>query len=678
MDMSEPYSCLRIIEIEARIAQLTLDMPGRGANILDEILFDELNHCLKELNRRTDLDGLILFSAKPSIFVAGADLNLISNSLDWPDEKIVEFCERGRAVMARLSEAPFVTVAAIHGACVGGGLELALWCDHRIATQDRKTLLGLPEVKLGLIPGWAGTVRLPRMIGFEPAADLMLSGRSIHADQACDLGMVEAVVNQQDLIHRASRLAKQSQGSGAFRKTRVSMLEPVKNLNRETPLESSLDPLLNQLSQKIAKQTDIFPFAPTVLLEHLARTANVSHAEALKSESLAMAKVWGSEANRGLLHHFFLVDHNKKNPGWVDTRLAAGKINTVGVVGAGVMGQAISEICLKRGVSVLLYDAAEGRAAQVAEELRSVATQTNPERSIRTIDHFGELNAAELVIETVVENTEIKRKVLQLIEANIPSKTVIASNTSAIQISQLGEKLQHPDRFCGIHFCHPQLMALVEVVRGKQTSESTTALAVSFVRQLSKMPIAVNDGPGFVVNRLLAAMLNKSIELLMIGYSAERIDQAMRNFGFVGGPFEIIDTIGADTCLYAGRVMWDNGVTCISPSPLIPKLVKLGRLGRKTSVGVYRYLSAQDRGIQDPEFNNIVAQYQSHPFAETESAASDQIIVDQILDAMNAESQKVLRESIVKDQRDIDLCAIYGLGFPQHQGGLTFWGQTRK
>ncbi len=353
---------VQVSDAEPGIALITIDMPGSGANILTQSLFSELDTVMEELAQRQDLDGVILYSGKPTIFIAGADLKAIAATLDWPDEEIIKFCERGRAVMARFSRCPFVSVAAIHGACVGGGLELPLWCDCRIATDDRRTVLGLPEVKLGLVPGWAGTARLPRIAGFEVAADLVTTGRLVSATEAKQMSFVDEVVSHEELLPAAMAMIRRVKTSESFIQNRRAIMGPVANLTK-------LPEQVQRFGKQIVDNREVFPFAPTVALEHLVRTAPLSQQEAWKSESLAMAQVYGSPANRGLLNHFFLVDRNKKQPGLVDLSLQPQPISTVGIVGAGIMGRAMAQNCLRNGLSVVLLDANKSLAQKVANEL---------------------------------------------------------------------------------------------------------------------------------------------------------------------------------------------------------------------------------------------------------------------------------------------------------------------
>lgn len=660
-----------VSRIRPDIALITMDQPGSAANVLNDQLFAELDATMAELAEQQDLRGVILYSAKPTIFVAGADLNRIVQTADWPPKNVVSFCEKGRAVMARFSRCPFVSVAAIHGACVGGGLELTLWCDCRIASDNRRTVLGLPEVKLGLVPGWAGTARLPRIASFEVAVDLITSGRLVDAETAKTMGFVDAVVPQDDLLEQAAAMVDRVATSEVFIRDRRAIMGPVKN-------QGDTEQITAAAAQQIVANEEIFLYAPTVVLEHLARTADAPIVDAWNSESQAMVQVYGSPASRGLLNHFFLVDRNKKQPGLVDLSLPTKSIETVAIIGAGLMGQSIAQTCLKQGIDVLLHDADQAKAEAAVAELKQAPTKSAAEIKSVTANEFAQFARVDLAIESVVETFEVKKLVLQKLEPHLSDDCLIVSNTSAIPIEKLASCLRLPGRFCGVHFCHPELMSMVEVICGPKSSEATITSAVAWVRRLRKMPVAMNDGAGFVVNRLLAAMLDQSTRLFEQGVPIPAIDEAMRRFGFRGGPFEIIDIVGVDTCMYAGRTMWEANLACVSLSPVLPKLVKHGRLGRKSSAGFYDYPDARGERAWNDEVMQLLQSYQTdtlntEPPVDWMADRQLETISQEILAVMVLEATRIIDEEIVADIRDLDLCVIHGFSFPQHRGGLLFW-----
>ena len=376
----------------------------------------------------------------------------------------------------------------------------------------------------------------------------------------------------------------------------------------------------------------------------------------------------------GLANDAALIARNLIAPGIVDLDLQTTPIKTLGIIGCGLMGCSIAHLAIIAGMRVVMVDASETAlataAAMFVEQVDSGAFDISAS--------YQRLADADLVIEAVVETLPVKKQVHEKIEAVVSPNTIVATNTSSIPLASMESHFQHPGRFCGIHFCHPEVMALVEVISSVSTEPQTIASAVGFVRQLEKMPIAIKDSAGFVVNRLLAAMLNQALRLLSSGIPVARVDQAMRQFGFDAGPFEIIDIIGADTCMYAGRTMWEHKMKCVSLSPILPRLVKHGRLGRKAGAGFYAYPDPADRtaeaAVDDPELMPLIQSYCKDAADEDIATVDDNTqMATEILAPVVLEATRLIDEGIVADFRDIDLAFTHGLSFPQAQGGLLFW-----
>lgn len=669
-------SHISISHVRSDIALLTLEAGDDGRVTLNDRLLDEIDQAMERLASQSNLAGVIVRSTGQRSFAAPWEIDCPPEHFDWDEQQVIRHSQRGRAVLARLSRCPFPTVALIENDCLGSALELTLWTDYRLAVEGAS--LGLPQVTIGLTPGWGGASLLPRIVGLEAATDLITSGRAIDAQQALDIELVNEVCDDAAILEQASALIDRVNVSKAFIKNRKVLTGPAPGITPAT-WQQIAEPITKEFGQRIVSREDVFPFAPTVALEHLTRTCASPIKVAWQSESLALSQVWGSPANRGLSHYHSALQHNANQPGLVDLSLASTPTTTVGIVGAGLMGSSIAKICYAAGLSVRLLDADHALAAKVVQKIKNdvCAGQSCASITLKEIgvaEDYDQFSDCDLVIESVVETLDVKKIVLQRIEASVPERTIVATNTSAIPIEKLASNLKHPERFCGIHFCHPELMALVEVVCGPATSPETVCSAVGFVQGIKKIPIAMRDSPGFVVNRLLAALLNAALDLFVNGVEIQRIDAAIREFGFLGGPFEIIDVIGVDTCMYAGRTMWEAGVKCVSLSPILPKLMKNKRLGRKSGAGFYEYPDGAIAGVWNPNVGDLIDSYRS----ETSSELNEEQIRQQILNLVAAEANLILDEKIVGNRFDIDLCIVNGFSFPKHRGGILFWQQQES
>lgn len=672
---------IRLSFPEADIAQLTLDTPGKSANILSSSVLQELSDRLDEVAKRESLAGLLIVSAKPGIFIAGADLREFVASLDIGAKNTVALCRRGQTLFQRLSQLPLVTVAAIDGICVGGGAEMSVWCDRRIMSNSDRTELGFPEVKLGLFPGWGGTARLPRIIGLANAVEMITSGSSIDASEAWRQGLVSDVVPVEDLVAAAIRLIRSEQQTGGYLKDRARWSGPI------AISETELGFLGATASAVIQGETKGQYPAPMAALEVLLGASGESIDTACVMEAEGMAQLFGSPINAALLNVFFLTDRNKKDRG-----LDAGAddkggpepkaIQSVAVIGAGIMGAGIAAANLRRGLPTALNDAnrdALGRAVtQILEEvsfdkkkrgadMKKLLRQA-PLLNATTVD--AEIAANDLVIEAVVENLELKRQIFRRLEPQMREDAILASNTSTIPITKLADGLARPDQFCGIHFFNPvRKMQLVEVIRGKQTSDQTVVTAVAYAKRLGKFPIVVNDGPGFLVNRLLLPYLNEALILLSRGVEIRLLEKVAKDFGMPMGPIMLYDMVGLDTAFYAGRTMWEAYPDRIKPSPILPALVKAGRLGQKTGLGFFSYKNKKQRAEADPTLGPLIEPY-LEPVDRTYDART---VEHRLFLPMLLEATRILQEGIVRDARDVDLGLIFGVGFPPFKGGLLFW-----
>jgi 3-hydroxyacyl-CoA dehydrogenase/enoyl-CoA hydratase/carnithine racemase len=660
--------------------RLTFAVPGHRQNVLTRQVVAELSDVLDRLAAEPPR-GVILLSGRPGSFFAGADVSRLEELATLPAAEVADLCDRGKAVFAKLT-ASFPSAAVIDGTCLGGGLELALACDLRVATSERHTSIGLPEVKLGLLPGWGGTVRLARLIGPGPAVELAASGEPLDGASAARAGVVDACVPAAEAIESARRLLvlRGDDGFIAARRRRMSAAIKLDAVEREF-LEATTAAVI------LGRTGGHYPAPPAILRTILAGAA-VDAATASRLESEAFAKLAATPVARNLLRVFSIGERNRRDPG-VEVA-SAGEPSPVvapAIVGAGIMGAGIAASHLRAGLSVTLIDvnpealatgvpgileeAAWDRLAKRPDEARAVELAGR----LRTATSLAVLAAADLVMESVTERPDVKQQVLAEIERNVGPGTVITTNTSTNPIGRLAAGLADPSRFCGLHFFNPvRRMTLVEVIRGPATSDATVARAVAHAKRLGKCPVVVNDSPGFLVNRILMPYLHEAGELLREGVPAERIDRVARGFGMPLGPIELYDMIGLDTAFYAGLVLSAAYGDRIEASPVIPALVKAGKLGRKTAAGFYRYADAGPHGRvvgREDKAIEVIARY-AYPPRES----SDRTIVDRLFLPMLLEALRGLDEGLVRDGRDVDLAVIHALGFPAFRGGLLAWGDS--
>jgi len=665
------------LEVNAdSIAIVTFNQSKSRANTLNQAVLTELESVAFVLGKRTDLKGLVFRSGKPGMFIAGADINELGSAQINPIEA-QRLTRRGLDLFGSFEKLLFPTVTAIEGACVGGGLELALAFDYRLASTHPKTEIGLPEVKLGLIPGWGGTQRLSRLIGPSLAAELICAGETVNAPRARELGIVFDSVPSERLLEEAMRLVKWAQQSNDWEAIRQRKRQPV-GLSEDQ--HSYIFAVAR--AQVLAKTKGQLP-APLAALQAIEKGCNLPLDEGLRIESEAFAPLIGSPISRNLIAVFFMTQRLQKDAGVADASIQPKSVERVGVLGAGIMGSGIAGAHIRRGIPTVLLDSVpQALEKGVAAITKVMQTRIDIGRmkmeemvaALGRLSTTGSLAAMadrDVVIEAVVENEATKVDLYRQLEPLLCSDAILASNTSTISITRMAQSLKQPKQFAGMHFFNPvDRMQLVEVIRGERTSDQTIVTLVALAKRIGKTPIVVRDCPGFLVNRILFPYLNESLVLLEEGAEPRAIDKAATAFGMPMGPITLNDLVGLDTSLYAGRVVNTAFADRAKTTRILDELVATGRLGQKSGAGFFNYAKGS-RGADDPAFAAIL----DHCRTDRRNISPEEI-TDRLFLPMLMEASRVLEEGIVREPSDVDMGLILGIGFPAFHGGILRWADT--
>lgn len=660
------------------LAYLTLDVADKRVNILTSEVMQELDRVVDHLATRDDIRALILISGKEKNFIAGADVGEIKDVTDPTEGE--EKARMGQMIFQKMHDLPFSVIAAIHGSCLGGGLELALACNYRIAREDAQTKLGLPEVKLGILPGFGGTQRLPRLVGIQDALDLILTGKTIDARRAYKIGLVDRALSNESpsllLKAAAEEFATEVLEKGA--EARVKKRRGASGLRalllEKNPLGRKI--LFQQVGSRVEKNTRGHYPAPLKALEAVERGLEMSLEDGLKLEARLLGELIVTEVCKNLISIYYLNEALKKDPGVERAKDEPRTIEQVGVLGAGVMGGGIAQLMAYNDIPVRMKDInAEAlgvgleRAKEVfrkaVEKKKLSEAEMNRKLSFisSTLDYSG-FGQTDFIIEAVVEKVDVKKKVLAEIEAEVKDTTVLASNTSSLSITEMAEAVNKPERVIGFHFFNPvHKMPLIEVVRGEKTSDETTLTAVAFAKRLGKIPIVVKDSPGFLVNRILGPYINEATTLLEEGGRIDEIDQAMLDFGMPMGPLHLLDEVGIDVGYEVAHILHQAFRDRVRPSRVIEVMHEDERLGKKGGKGFYLY-DAGDKRV-DPTVYPLLADVRG-----TEKSFGKQEIQDRLVMIMLKEAVLCLEEGLVREPRDVDAGMIFGTGFPPFRGGL--------
>ena len=661
---------LSVEVLPSGVANLKFDLKDSSVNKFNRQTLEELREAVAQL-AGADVKGLIFTSGK-SGFIVGADITEFTGIFAESEQEIVGWLVSANEVFNAIEDLPFPTVCAINGIALGGGFELAVATDYRVATAD--AVVGFPEVKLGIVPGFGGTVRLPRIIGADNANTWISSGSHIKADQAFKEGALDAVVAPDKLVAAAEDLVLQcADGKLDFKAVRKQ---------KDSPL--TLEPIELNVAFETAKGMVMakagrnYP-APVAAVSVMQEAATMKRSAALQVEHAAFAKLAKGEVAANLVQMFL----NDQLLGGMAKKAAkaAREINTAAVLGAGIMGGGIAYQSALRGTPIIMKDVRqEGIDLGMSESRKLLEKRVSRGRldtngmiaalsKISPALDYKEFGDVDLVVEAVVENPEVKKSVLQELEGLVGEDTIIATNTSTISVDELASVLKRPENFCGMHFFNPvPVMPLVEVIRGEHSSEATIATTVAYAKKLGKTPIVVNNCPGFLVNRVLFPYFGAFAQLIRDGADFRQIDKAMERFGWPMGPAYLMDVVGIDTGVHAQAVM-AAGFERMQQNfdSVIEKLYEKGDIGQKSGKGFYLYQpdrKGKPKKLPNPEIDALISSVQSQ-----QRDFENKEIVDRMMVAMCMETVRCLEDNIVGSAIEADMGLVLGIGFPAFRGG---------
>ena len=649
------------------VAVLTLEVPGR-ANTLSTEIIGHFSQALDAVQKDARIKALIFRSGKKDHFAYGADVKEIAQF--GSEEVARRSSANGHKVYQQVLDITKPTLVAVHGPCLGGGLELALCFDKRICSNAKETVFAMPEVTLGVIPGLGGTQRLPRLIGVKPALEMILFGHSLSVEQALKANLVDESVEVSGLMQRAESLAlalcSTQTPEDKLQVRYTNCFEPgTMSAEERTKIDGTIKTLERILKMRV---THHYP-APLLALETVKFGVEHGLAAGIEKETGHFGELASSDVARNLIALAFHKEIARQSAN--RTLSQVGGIASMGVVGAGTMGKGIAESSLKAGIAVRVKTSGTEKARAEADRLNTKGYKAVAQAAASDAD----LSECELVIESVYENLDTKKQVLQGLSRALSHKpgAVLATNTSSIPLSQLSQFVENKANFLGLHFFNPvDKMPLVEVIPQSQTSPDVQKRALAFLAQTGKVPILVKDSPGFLVNRLLACLLLDALRIADEGVPVDWIETAARDFGLPLPPFEMFDELSWEIAMSVAYYMRESFGERFAVPPLVPKALALGLQGKKTGAGCYTW-TGNKRGALNPVFLATAnVKTSSEPLDETNRS----MILNRIFLPMIDEAARCLEEHVVRKPRDIDLAVIIGLGFPPYTGGLLKYADS--
>lgn len=675
------------------VANIVFDLPGEKVNKLSSEVLEELQKAINVIDGNKAVRVLLISSAKKDIFIAGADINEIKDIKNKEEAK--ERVKLGQDIISAIEKLKIPTVAIINGACLGGGLELALACQYRVGVVNPKTVLGLPEVNLGIIPGFGGTQRLPKLVGLEKSLSIILSGKPVDLKKAHRIGLVDDIIREEFTEEKMGHFVSEiinKKDNNTYLKKRADRKK------RRFIVESLMlkKHLIYYFTKKslLAKTKGFYP-APVVALEVIKKSYGTTYSNrGYDIELRNFCDLVTGNICKNLIDIFFISERLKKydgvknSEGLVDKRFF---IRNAAQIGAGVMGGGIAWLFANKDINIRLKDITQEAIAlgfrqikKVFSQLKKIRKYNNSEISMKMsrvtsgTDYVG-FEKAEIVVEAVVENIEVKKAVFKDLERKISKKTIIASNTSSLSITEMSKSLKNPERFVGMHFFNPvNRMPLVEVIRGEKTSDETVVKTVRIAKKLGKTPIVVKDVPGFCVNRILLPMMNEAVYLLQDGGEIEMIDHALEVFGMPMGPFVLADVVGIDVGFKVAKILEEGYGDRMKVARLLQEIHQIypDLLGKKSGTGFYNYVLGSKKPIVNPQIAEIMAKLRKdHSIPLYYS--NDEKIVDRCILTMANEAAKCIEEGVVENPQFLDMAMIMGAGFPAFRGGILKYVDSR-
>lgn len=662
------------------IAILTFDLPNEKVNKLSTPVMTELKAHLDNLKNST-YKMVVFKSAKPKIFIAGADIEEIKQL--QTAEQVKAAVSSGQQIFNMIEDLPMPTMALVNGACAGGGCELILACDYRIASDDSSTRIGLPETQLGILPGFGGCIRLPRVVGLQASLDVILAGKLLKAQKAQKIGLVDYVVHPNLLDSFAATQMKKIIEDGAQKRRKKFKARGLVNVLLEGVLKSVV---YSQARKGVLKLTKGHYPAPIAALDVIRKTYGSSDRErALQIECEHFIECAVTDISKNLIHVFYLTEMVKKQTG-VSSGAKAKPVKHIGVLGAGTMGGGIAYVAADKGIDVRVKDISHDANAKALKHARDLWSKlvkkkvidsyqfTQKMSLVSTSLDFSGFKNIDVTIEAIVEDMGVKQKVIAQTAEQMRPDAIIVTNTSSLSVTEMAKGHPRPEYFAGMHFFSPvHKMPLVEVIRGEKSSDETIATVFELAKKMGKMPVVVKDGAGFLVNRLLLPYMAEAAFLLAEGMSIETVDKAyVYKFGMPMGPFELMDSVGLDVCVKVLNIFKKAFPDRVEVPELMNKLEKnKSRLGQKTNLGFYKYdSSGRKTEVDQSIYSELGLGSPKDPYTEQEC-------LERGVFAMVNECTLALdQDKIVETPHEVDLAMIMGTGFPPFRGGLLKYADS--